>query len=217
MLIYYQCWKCWLFLGFIDKQLKRTAFIQQFSNNINLYYHCFYQFNKSLLNKNEFLSKKLNTDLKLLNGSVTVVYIVTKVIFQINAVLFKHFIHQRILKKVSQVSNIDNKSALHKMHFKVYKNFDKIKAVLITISDFLQKYKIVMYPMYVYIYIYILYICICIYIYIYIYIYNFFFLHCPYFTFESLPLRNSLHVPDLFNVSSLLKCFSCMVSTFVDS
>ncbi len=28
-------------------------------------------------------------------------------------------------KKVSQVSNIDNKSALHKMHFKIYKKFDQ--------------------------------------------------------------------------------------------
>ncbi len=60
-----------LFWGsLINKKLKRTALIQQFSNNINLYY-CFYQFNKSLLNKNEFLLKKKKaTDLKLLNGSV---------------------------------------------------------------------------------------------------------------------------------------------------
>ncbi len=54
---------------------------------------------------------------------------------------FFTFIHQRILKKLSQVSSIYNKSALHKMHFKVYTNFDQINAVLMTISD-LQKYKI---------------------------------------------------------------------------
>ncbi len=33
---------------------------------------------------------------------------------------FLLFINQRNLKKVSQVSNIDNKSELHKMYFKVY-------------------------------------------------------------------------------------------------
>ncbi len=41
-------------------------------------------------------------------------------------------------------SNIDNK--LHKMYFKVYKKIDQINAGLMFISDFLQKYKIVMYP-----------------------------------------------------------------------
>ncbi len=42
--------------------------------------------------------------------------------------------------------NIANKSALHKMYFKVYLNFDQINADLMTISDLLQKYKILMYP-----------------------------------------------------------------------
>ncbi len=49
-------------------------------------------------------------------------------------------------KKVSHDSNIDNKSELHKMYFKVYKKIDQINAGLMSISDFLQKYKIVMYP-----------------------------------------------------------------------
>ncbi len=37
----------------------------------------------------------------------------------------------------SQDSNIDNKSELHKMYFKVYKKFDQINAGLMSISDFL--------------------------------------------------------------------------------
>ncbi len=45
----------------------------------------------------------------------------------------------------------------------------------------LQTYKIVMYPNFWPIYISIF--------------FSYFFLHCPYFTFEPLPLRNSLHVP----------------------
>ncbi len=65
---------------------------------------------------------KKNTDLKFLNVSVYYYksYILNKGLL---------FIHQRILKKVSEVSNIDNKSALHKMHFKLYYNFDQINAV----------------------------------------------------------------------------------------
>ncbi len=45
---------CDTFWGFIDKlkvKKKHLFEIEMFSNNINLYYHCFYQFNKSLLNK----------------------------------------------------------------------------------------------------------------------------------------------------------------------
>ncbi len=61
---------------------------------------------------------------------------------------FLHFINQKVLKKVSQISNIDNKSELHKMYFKVAYiiKFAQINAGLIIINDFLQKYKIVMYP-----------------------------------------------------------------------
>ncbi len=48
-----------------------------FSNNINLNYHFFYQFNKSLLNKIYFLKEK-----KILaSGFWKVVYIATNVIF----------------------------------------------------------------------------------------------------------------------------------------
>ncbi len=34
------------------KKEKHLLKIEMFSNNINLYSHCFYQFNKSMLNKN---------------------------------------------------------------------------------------------------------------------------------------------------------------------
>ncbi len=51
----------------------------------------------------------------------------------------------------------------------VYENFYKINAVLVTIREFLLKYKIVMYPHFD------------LYIYIYIYIYIFFF--CLFFSF----------------------------------
>ncbi len=39
-----------------------------------------------------------------------------------------------------------NTSELHKIYFKVYKKMYQINAGLMTISDFLQKYKIVIYP-----------------------------------------------------------------------
>ncbi len=42
-------------------------------------------------------------------------------------------------KKVSQVSNTDNKSALHKMHFKVYYHFDQINAIFFCEQLFLRK------------------------------------------------------------------------------
>ncbi len=51
------CDKYFLGGSLINKKLKRTEFIQQQSNNISLYHHCFYKFNKSLLNKKLFISK----------------------------------------------------------------------------------------------------------------------------------------------------------------
>ncbi len=67
----------------------------------------------------------LNTDLKLFNIYCYKSYILNKC-----CAFLKLFINQRILKKASQISNIDNKSELHKMYLKVYKKIEKINAWL---------------------------------------------------------------------------------------
>ncbi len=67
--------------------------------------------------KTNFLKKK-----KYLTSSFLTYIVVTKAIFKKNAVLFKLFINQRILKKVSQVSNIENKSNCIKCILKYIKN-----------------------------------------------------------------------------------------------
>ncbi len=79
-----------------------------FSNNIHLL--SLFQFNKSLLNENKFLKKKLTSRFST--------YICKSYIFNKCCVFFFFFINQRNLKKVSQVSNID-KSEYYKMYFKV--------------------------------------------------------------------------------------------------
>ncbi len=67
---------CDTFLGFIDKyKVKKNSIysksgtVEKFSNNIDLYYHCLYQFNNL---KTNFFKQKIikNTDRKLLNSSV---------------------------------------------------------------------------------------------------------------------------------------------------
>ncbi len=88
--------------------------------------HCFYQFNKSLLNKKIFLKKNKNTE--LLNGSVYChkIYILNKFCSYLT------FYSSKTPEKCTT-------GFLHKMYFKVYYNFDAINAGLMTISDLLQK------------------------------------------------------------------------------
>ncbi len=68
-------------------------------NNINLYYPCFYQFRKPLLNEKHFFI--INSDLKLFN-----IYCYKSLILNKCCAYLFCIINQRILKIVSQVSNI---------------------------------------------------------------------------------------------------------------
>ncbi len=60
--------------------------------------------------------------------------------------LFLLFINQRILKKYHRFPTLIINQNCIKCNLKYIKKIEQIYAGLMTISDFLQKYKIVMYP-----------------------------------------------------------------------